>query len=135
MVLSRFVSFQNGGIIVECHVQCSHTLAGEKLLPDYFLDEAEDFQREWLQTQKDAGSSQASSDTAATPPAGETPEAVFANVKTLLNTEIVGQIKATYLFVVDGDHPGECNERFLTCLLYTSPSPRDATLSRMPSSA
>ena len=24
---------------------------------------------------------------------------------------------------------------FLTCLLYTSPSPRDATLSRMPSSA
>ena len=27
------------------------------------------------------------------------------------------------------------NERFTTCLLYTSPSPRDATLSRMPSSA
>ena len=26
-------------------------------------------------------------------------------------------------------------ERILTCLLYTSPSPRDATLSRMPSSA
>ena len=25
--------------------------------------------------------------------------------------------------------------RVLTCLLYTSPSPRDATLSRMPSSA
>ena len=25
--------------------------------------------------------------------------------------------------------------RFFTCLLYTSPSPRDATLSRMPSSA
>ena len=24
---------------------------------------------------------------------------------------------------------------FITCLLYTSPSPRDATLSRMPSSA
>lgn len=114
MALSRFVPFQNGRITVECHVLCSHTLAGEKLLPDYFLDEAEDFQREWLQTQKDAGSSQASSDTAATPPAGETPEAVFANVKTLLNTEIVGQIKATYLFVVDGDHPGECNERFLT---------------------
>ena len=28
------------------------------------------------------------------------------------------------------EHP-----RYLTCLLYTSPSPRDATLSRMPSSA
>ena len=26
-------------------------------------------------------------------------------------------------------------ERYLNCLLYTSPSPRDATLSRMPSSA
>ena len=26
-------------------------------------------------------------------------------------------------------------KRMLTCLLYTSPSPRDATLSRMPSSA
>ena len=30
--------------------------------------------------------------------------------------------------------PGESYE-YLTCLLYTSPSPRDATLSRMPSSA
>ena len=28
-----------------------------------------------------------------------------------------------------------CLERFVFCLLYTSPSPRDATLSRMPSSA
>ena len=27
------------------------------------------------------------------------------------------------------------NTRYITCLLYTSPSPRDATLSRMPSSA
>ena len=26
-------------------------------------------------------------------------------------------------------------EDYVTCLLYTSPSPRDATLSRMPSSA
>ena len=30
---------------------------------------------------------------------------------------------------------GDLAERFLGCLLYTSPSPRDATLSRMPSSA
>ena len=28
-----------------------------------------------------------------------------------------------------------CVDRYYTCLLYTSPSPRDATLSRMPSSA
>ena len=34
--------------------------------------------------------------------------------------------------------PGDqliCKEADKTCLLYTSPSPRDATLSRMPSSA
>ena len=29
----------------------------------------------------------------------------------------------------------ENNQQLVTCLLYTSPSPRDATLSRMPSSA
>ena len=33
-----------------------------------------------------------------------------------------------------GDEPGYIYTR-LGCLLYTSPSPRDATLSRMPSSA
>ena len=31
--------------------------------------------------------------------------------------------------------PGNLTKTFFTCLLYTSPSPRDATLSRMPSSA
>ena len=31
--------------------------------------------------------------------------------------------------------PLKDGDRILTCLLYTSPSPRDATLSRMPSSA
>ena len=30
---------------------------------------------------------------------------------------------------------GKISPRFRGCLLYTSPSPRDATLSRMPSSA
>ena len=37
-----------------------------------------------------------------------------------------------------GDGSGllfDINEDFYSCLLYTSPSPRDATLSRMPSSA
>ena len=43
---------------------------------------------------------------------------------------------------IDGEDPGSPEnpkmlKKFLycTCLLYTSPSPRDATLSRMPSSA
>ena len=34
-----------------------------------------------------------------------------------------------------GIDPKYVNEWYLFCLLYTSPSPRDATLSRMPSSA
>ena len=43
--------------------------------------------------------------------------------------------------VIDADNPIEvtCNDRAIGgrngCLLYTSPSPRDSTLSRMPSSA
>ena len=44
---------------------------------------------------------------------------VFANLVTL------------YLIIQGGDLP----QLAMTCLLYTSPSPRDATLSRMPSSA
>ena len=33
------------------------------------------------------------------------------------------------------DHVGAIHERVLSCLLYTSPSPRDLSTSRMPSSA
>ena len=35
----------------------------------------------------------------------------------------------------DVREPANWSRRFKNCLLYTSPSPRDATLSRMPSSA
>ena len=38
-------------------------------------------------------------------------------------------------FKVAGDATIELTNTLTTCLLYTSPSPRDATLSRMPSSA
>ena len=34
-----------------------------------------------------------------------------------------------------GDADGAAYEQYLTCLLYTSPSPRDLSTSRMPSSA
>ena len=40
------------------------------------------------------------------------------------------QLQTLYLSALDVS-----TERFAFCLLYTSPSPRDATLSRMPSSA
>ena len=86
--------------------------AGEKLLPDYFLDEAEDFQQEWLQSKQKTGpsatssSDTASGSTASSSSSDETPAALFDQVKTVLSSEVVGQIKATYLFVLDGDHPG-----------------------------
>ena len=35
---------------------------------------------------------------------------------------------------IELEHPAEGGDKYV-CLLYTSPSPRDATLSRMPSSA
>ena len=38
-------------------------------------------------------------------------------------------------FILIGKISIEINEEPIVCLLYTSPSPRDATLSRMPSSA
>ena len=56
----------------------------------------------------------------------------------------IGQPHDTFVYVIEGEievvDPFS-GERLLesslgpTCLLYTSPSPRDATLSRMPSSA
>ena len=75
--------------------------AGEKLLPDYFLDEAEDFQSEWLQAKKQM---EAPTPTMAAP--GNTPEGVFQQVKSLLNEEIVNKVQATFLFVADGKDPG-----------------------------
>ena len=41
--------------------------------------------------------------------------------------------KTNKLLIIDEDYPGGASSYI--CLLYTSPSPRDATLSRMPSSA
>ena len=82
---------------------CAYFHPGEKLLPDYFLDEAEDVQEEWIQKKK---SSPPSSPPAADTPANS-PASLFAQVQTMLNSDVVGQIKATYLFVLDGDHPGE----------------------------
>ena len=60
-----------------------------------------------------------------------------------MNTDLLQRGKAIKLAVFDVDgvltdgrlYFLEDGSEFKTCLLYTSPSPRDATLSRMPSSA
>ena len=58
-----------------------------------------------------------------------------------LNDQLVGDlVQQTFLSSHPDTDDGWCNKTYaygelLHCLLYTSPSPRDATLSRMPSSA
>ena len=52
----------------------------------------------------------------------------------------VKEFAEEFFVLTCGEHEGPRGvnriiERSLSCLLYTSPSPRDATLSRMPSSA
>ena len=46
---------------------------------------------------------------------------------------LLGRKASSYEEIVEED--GVPDESAYSCLLYTSPSPRDATLSRMPSSA
>ena len=58
------------------------------------------------------------------------PPLVFAGEARDL-TEALGEVAQGRAFLLQA---GDCAESF-DCLLYTSPSPRDATLSRMPSSA
>ena len=60
---------------------------------------------------------------------------VIANIPTFIEKRSTNAIESYYL-----NKKGEIETTFTfyqddPCLLYTSPSPRDATLSRMPSSA
>ena len=61
-------------------------------------------------------------------------------VETALAIERAGRELST-IFLFDAPHPAQFKPDWndlpesISCLLYTSPSPRDATLSRMPSSA
>ena len=52
------------------------------------------------------------------------------------NVKNISQFEDKSLLIVDDDNPfRERLARAMDCLLYTSPSPRDGLLSRMPSSA
>ena len=56
----------------------------------------------------------------------------------LVPTSIVAQVTFNQIALTGESAPGVDGSDFFDfsgCLLYTSPSPRDATLSRMPSSA
>ena len=48
---------------------------------------------------------------------------------------LTGRVRTLDISLKDEPKPFEFAELVEVCLLYTSPSPRDATLSRMPSSA
>ena len=50
---------------------------------------------------------------------------------TQLNPSNVGDLRVAWIFSTGGETDAQCTP----CLLYTSPSPRDGLLSRMPSSA
>ena len=66
---------------------------------------------------------------------GADPNADLVTVKTLAsgNSNPLEGDTVTFQIVVDNN--GAAQATNVSCLLYTSPSPRDATLSRMPSSA
>ena len=57
---------------------------------------------------------------------------VFEIFKSIASEEETSTLAADY---ASGIGWGDAKQRLFDCLLYTSPSPRDATLSRMPSSA
>ena len=59
-------------------------------------------------------------------------DTVFPDTSSLAKTlqSLAGQVNNLRVFLVDGYH-----DKFYNCLLYTSPSPRDLSTSRMPSSA
>ena len=68
------------------------------------------------------------------PPSGVTVEAITAtNTSITTATQLVDADSDTMIQVEESSD--EDKIRFDTCLLYTSPSPRDGLLSRMPSSA
>ena len=69
----------------------------------------------------------------------EKPEAAPEPVLAKRDKRVLGVIAITALVTFFGGLAlagyAAINYKYETCLLYTSPSPRDATLSRMPSSA
>ena len=54
----------------------------------------------------------------------------------MINENVYRLKKGSYYYVIDQfDSTEEMKDDYFSCLLYTSPSPRDRIASRMPSSA
>ena len=79
----------------------SFFLTGGELMPDYFLDEAEDFQDNWNARKGDSATTSPTST-----PTSDTPAAMFDTVLTLLSSEIVSTVNATFHFALGGENPG-----------------------------
>ena len=77
------------------------------------------------------------------PPPSQTPSSSATEFREQLSSlvddgakdEEIEAIAGALVAAVEADHAIRHRPGMYTCLLYTSPSPRDATLSRMPSSA
>ena len=73
----------------------------------------------------------------APPDAGEPLDAILGDLDRLILPGITHWNHPAFFayFGITGSGPGIVGELIASCLLYTSPSPRDRTRSRMPSSA
>ena len=68
-------------------------------------------------------------------PSGQLPLLTWGDTLLTESRDIIRHIASNVPQAGLSSESAPLTDEFLTCLLYTSPSPRDATLSRMPSSA
>ena len=77
-------------------------MLGEKLYPDFFLDEAEEASKLLYQKKMSSQGSPSSQQA----PSSDSPEGIFAGVKSMLSEDIVKRVNGTFLFVLSGEHGG-----------------------------
>ena len=65
----------------------------------------------------------------------DTPTDVIDDIPDVISVRLVADLDGSLSNITVDDVPVDQNDLYGGCLLYTSPSPRDGLLSRMPSSA
>ena len=94
------------------------TGTGSKLLPDYFLDDIdESFHGAGAGEGQSSGNDKVAQDSTEQP-SMDTPESVFAVTRSLINEDVVQQVKATFLFDATGKNPG-MEDLANTCITHT----------------